>query len=117
MLMNVLCTKVILPGFLFPLLIIASSTIKDGNLNTTRLSLTTAKKVESVIINGTHVEVTTVKIAEISNHTNTTTILKAITAKHFTITAPMTTTEKFILIPPANHAAQIKGHHNKLKNV
>lgn len=104
-----LSLKVIFPGFIFPLLIIASSSIKDEKRNTTRLSLTAAKKVESVIINGTHVEVTTVKIAEISNHTNT--ILKAITAKHFTSTTPMATTEKIILIPPANHAAQIKRHY------
>lgn len=109
--MNAVCLAVILPGFI---LIFASSTMNNIDLNTTRLSSRTAKTV--VIINGTHVEVTTVKIAEIYNHTKTTTILKAITAKHFTSTTPMASTEKVILIPPANHTAQIKGHH-KEKNV
>lgn len=93
-----MCLKVILPGIIFPLLIASSST--HGN------HTETAK----VIINGTLVEVTTVKIAEISNHTNKTLILKEITAKHFTTTTPM---PKVILIPPANHKSQIKRQKNE----
>lgn len=72
---------------------------------------------EIMIINGTRLEVTTVKIAEISNHhyhhfTDRTTFLKAVTARHFAAT---TTTPKprVILIPPAHYRAQIR---RRLKN-
>jgi hypothetical protein len=58
-------------------------------------------------VNVTNVEETTVKIAEISNHTisNHTEILHSITAKHITTS---TLPPKVILIPPANSTAQIK---------
>lgn len=107
MLMNDLCSKVVLPGIIFHLLIAVS----DGKLNVT----TTQAPLEAVVINGTRVEVTTVKIAEISHHlrnTTDTTILKAITARHFTTSTPMS---RVILIPPANHTSQIrkKEHHYK----
>jgi hypothetical protein len=68
--------------------------------------------------NGTHrtnltkVEVTTVRIAEIvnlhNNSTNSTLVLKEMTAKHF-VTPTMKTT-KAILIPPAMINAQIRKH-------
>lgn len=102
MLMNDLCLKVVLPGIIFQLLIALS----DGNLNIT----STHAPLEAIVINGTRVEVTTVKIAQIqsadvANHTRNATILKAITARHFTTSTPTT---RVILIPPANHSAQIE---------
>lgn len=102
MLMNDLCSKVILPGIIFHLLIALS----DGKLNVT----TTQAPLEAVIINGTRVEVTTVKIAEIANHAKDATILKAITARHFTTSTPAT---RVILIPPANHTSQIIKHRKE----
>lgn len=102
MLMNDLCFKIVLPGVLFQLLIAISG---GGGVNVT----TTHKPMEEVIINGTRVEVTTVKIAEIINHHYNTTILKAVTARHFTTS---TTQASHVilrsLIPPANHSAQIR---------
>lgn len=97
MLMNDLCARGGLPGIVFHLLIALSS----GKLNAT----TTQEPHEAVIINGTRVEVTTVKIAEVANHyPRNATILKAITARHFTTSTQAT---RVILIPPANHTAQI----------
>jgi hypothetical protein len=102
MLMNDLCSKVVLPGIIFQLLIAVS----DGKLNVT----TTQPPLEAVVINGTRVEVTTVKIAEIaSHHHSNATVLKAVTARHFTTSTP---TARVILIPPANHTSQIKKHHH-----
>jgi hypothetical protein len=74
---------------------------------------------EMMIINGTRLEVTTVKIAEISNnhhhhhhYTEKTTFLKAVTARHFAVTTT-TPRPRVILIPPAHLKAQIK---RRLKN-
>lgn len=97
--MNALFSKVILPGIVFHFLIVVSG----GKFNVT----TTHEPLEAVIINGTRVEVTTVKIAEVSNHhrnSKNMTILKSITARHFTTS---TQASRVILIPPANHTAQI----------
>lgn len=99
--MNDLCSKIVLPGVIFQLLIAISGV---SGVNVTRKH----KPMEEVIINGTRVEVTTVKIAEIINHHFDTTIVKAVTARHFTTS---TTQASHVilksLIPPANHSAQI----------
>jgi hypothetical protein len=98
-----LITSAILENFLlilFPCvvvhLLIAVST-QDGRVRakngTLKLNETSSQ----------HLELTTVKIAEVDM--NKTHILKAITAKHFTTTTPMTRIVN--LIPPANHSAQI----------
>lgn len=77
-------------------------------------------KSEEVYYNGTHslktnqtkVEVTTVKIAEItrlkSNSTNATFVVKEKTAKHFVTS---TLSSKVVLIPPAKIEAQIVNHN------
>lgn len=102
MLMNDLCAKIVLPGIIFQFLMAISG---GSGFNVT----ITHKPMEEVIINGTRIEVTTVKIAEIINHHFDTTILKAVTARHFTTS---TTQASHVilksLIPPANHSAQIE---------
>lgn len=82
-------------------------------------------KSEEVYYNGTHslksnqtkVEVTTVKIAEISrlksDSTNATFVVKEKTAKHFVTS---TISSKVVLIPPAKIEAQIV-NHNKTNKV
>lgn len=55
--------------------------------------------------NSVNLELTTVKISEITSRANTTLVVKSFTAKHYTTTTPMS---KVILIPPANHSAQIQ---------
>lgn len=74
-----------------------------------------AVQAEEVFFNGTHrianqtkahVEVTTVKIAEIANiKSNSTVVLKAKTAIHYA--KPTVPSTKLILIPPAKIGAQI----------
>ena len=59
--------------------------------------------------NSVNLELTTVKIAEIASKANTTLIVKSFTAKHYTTSTPMS---KVILIPPANHSAQIQKGRN-----
>jgi predicted nucleotidyltransferase len=73
---------------------------------------------EVMILNGSRVEITTVKIAEISNHhshhhhyADQTTFLKAVTARHFVATT--TKKPRVILIPSAHYKAQIR---RRLKN-
>lgn len=104
MLMNAYDLLLFLPTRILFLPLLITTTVVVSHSQTNNLSITsTTDKIESVIINGTHIEVTTVKIAEISNRA-----IKAITAKHFTTKTPM---PKVILIPPANHTSQIKRHH------
>lgn len=59
--------------------------------------------------NSVKLELTTVKIAEITSKANTTLIVKEFTAKYYTTSTPMS---KVILIPPANHSAQIQKRKN-----
>lgn len=68
----------------------------------------TTKK-PSTFNHSANLELTTIKIAEVSSRANTTLILKEFTAKHYTTSTPMS---KVILIPPANHSAQIDKRKN-----
>ena len=81
-----------LPVIMFNLLI--DVTLQDNS-----------KNYDSNKNNSVNLELTTVKISEITSRANTTLVVKSFTAKHYTTTTPMS---KVILIPPANHSAQIQ---------
>lgn len=81
-----------LPVIMFHLLIDVTLQDNSKNYNSNR-------KNKSV-----NLELTTVKITEITSKANTTLVVKSFTAKHYTTSTPMS---KVILIPPANHSAQI----------
>lgn len=81
-----------LPVIMFHLLIDVTLQDNSKNYNSNR-------KNKSV-----NFELTTVKITEITSKANTTLVVKSFTAKHYTTSTPMS---KVILIPPANHSAQI----------